>query len=66
MVKQSLYKLEAKEKKESKVEIAYTVEVGFINTSNPHLSPLSSFFNSDFSFLILPNIISSNIPVPFL
>ena len=45
-------------KKESKVE--------FINASNPHLLPLSSSFNFDFSFLILPDIISDNTPVPFL
>ena len=48
------------------MEIAYIVKVGFINTPNPYLLPLSSFFNFDFSFLILPNIISNNIPVPFL
>ena len=65
MVKQSLYKLEAKEKKEFKVEIAYIAEVGSINTPNPHLSPLSGSFNFDFSFLILPDIISNNTPVFF-
>ena len=59
-------KLKAKEKKEFKVEIIYIVKVGFINTSNPYLLPLFSFFNFDFSFLILPNVISDNIPIPFL
>ena len=58
--------LKAKKKKKSKIEITYIVEVGSINTFNPYLSPLSSFFTSDFSFSILPNIISDNTPVPFL
>ena len=53
-------------KKESKVEIAYIVEVGFINTSNPRLLPLSSSFNFNFPFLILPDVISDNTPVLFL
>ena len=53
-------KLKAKEKKEFKIEITYIVKVGFINAFNPYLLPLFSFFNFDFSFLILPNIISNN------
>ena len=65
-IKQGLHKLEAKEKEEFKVEIAYMVEVGSINAPNPYLSPLSGSFNFDFSFLILPNVISNNTPVPFL
>ena len=48
------------------MEIAYTAVVGFFNAFNPHLLPLSGFLNFDFSFLILPNVISDNIPVPFL
>ena len=48
------------------MEITYIVKVGFFNTSNPHLLLLFSIFNFDFSFLILPNIISDNTPVPFL
>jgi hypothetical protein len=48
------------------VEIAYTIEVGFINAPNPYLLPLSGSFNFDFSFLILPDVISDNIPVLFL
>ena len=59
-------KLKANKKKEFKVEIAYTVKVGFVNTSNPYLLPLSNSFNFDFSFLILSNVISDNMPVPFL
>ena len=58
--------LKATKVKESEVEIAYIVEVGFINTPNPHLSPLFSFFASDFSFSILPDVISNNTPVLFL
>ena len=59
-------KLKAKEKKKSKVEIAYIAEIGSINTPNFCLSPLSSLFNFNFSFSILPDVISSNIPIPFL
>ena len=55
-----------KEKKESKVEITYIVEVGSVNASNLYLLPLSNSFNFDFSFLILPDVISNNTPVPFL
>ena len=58
--------LKAKEKKKSKMEIAYIVEVKSINTLNPHLLLLSSSFDFDFSFLILPDVISDNMPVPFL
>ena len=58
--------LKVKEKKKFKIEITYTVEVGSFNTPNPHLLPLSGFFNFDFSFLILPDIISNNMPLPFL
>ena len=61
-----MHKLKVDKKKESKVEIAYTVIVGFINASNPYLLPLSGSFNFDFFFLILPNVISDNMPVFFL
>ena len=59
-------KLKAKKKKKSKVKIAYTVEVGSFNAPNPHLLPLFSSFNFNPSFLILPDVIFNNIPVPFL
>ena len=59
-------KLKVDKKKEFKVEIAYIIEVEFINTFNPYLLPLSGSFNFDFSFLILPNVISNNMPIPFL
>ena len=61
-----MYKLKANKKKESKVEIAYIAKVGFFNTLNPHLLPLTNVFISNFSFLILPNILSNNTPVSFL
>ena len=38
----------------------------FINTPNSYLLPLSDFFASDFSFLILTDILSDNTPIPFL
>ena len=65
-MEQSLYKLKVDKKKKSKVEMAYMVEVGSINTPNFYLLPLSGSFNFDLSFSILPNVISDNMPVPFL
>ena len=60
-------KLKAKKKKEfTKVEIAYIIKVGFSNTFNPYLLPLADFFVFNFSFLILPNVISNNISILFL
>ena len=50
-------KLKVDKKKEFKVES--------VNISDPYLLPLSSFFNFNFSFLILPDIISDNMPVFF-
>ena len=58
--------LKANKKEESKVEIAYIIKVGFSNAPNPYLLPLSDSFDFDFSFSILPDIISDNTPVPFL
>ena len=59
-------KLKAKEKKKSEVKIAYIVEVESVNTPDFCLLPLFSFFNFNFPFSILPDIISDNTPVPFL
>ena len=59
-------KFKAKEKKEFKVEITYIIEVESVNTPNPHLLLLTDSLNFNLSFLILPNVISDNIPVPFL
>ena len=58
--------LKVDKKKIFKVEIAYTAKVESVNTPNSHLLPLSSSFNFNLSFLILPDIISNNIPIPFL
>ena len=58
--------LEADKKKKFKVETAYIAKVGSINVSDFCLLPLSNFLNFNFSFLILPDVISNNMPVPFL
>ena len=59
-------KLKAKEKKEFKIKITYIVEVGFINAPNSYLLPLFSSFDFNFSFSILPDVISDNTLVLFL
>ena len=59
-------KLKVNKKKKFKIKMAYTAKVGSINTPNPYLLPLSSSFNFDLSFLILPDVISNNMPVFFL
>ena len=46
--------------------MAYIVKVKSINAPNPYLLPLFGSFNFDFSFSMLPNVISDNIPVLFL
>ena len=48
------------------MEIAYIAKVGFIDIPNLYLLPLSGSFDFDFSFLILPDVISDNMPVFFL
>ena len=48
------------------MEITYIIEVGFFNIPNPYLLPLADFFAFNFSFLILPDVLSDNTPVPFL
>ena len=48
------------------MEIAYIVVVKSFNTPNLYLLPLAGFFDFDFSFSILPDIISNNMPIPFL
>ena len=63
-----MHKLEAKEKKKSnlfKVETAYVAEVESPDIPGPYLSPLVNPFTFNFSFLILPNIISNNTPIFF-
>ena len=58
--------LKTNKKKKSKVEITYIIKVGFSNTPNPYLLLLTDFFAFDFSFLILPDVLSDNIPIFFL
>ena len=58
--------LKVKEKKEFKVEITYTAEVGSFNTFDFYLSPLFGSFDFDPSFLILSDVISNNMPLFFL
>ena len=58
--------LEAKEKKEFVMEIVYIVAVESFNALSPCLLPLANSFNFNLFFSILPNIISNNIPIPFL
>ena len=53
-------------KKESIIEIVYTAAVKSSNTPNPHLLPLANSFNFNLSFLILPDVIPNNTPIPFL
>ena len=65
-IKQGLHKLKVNKKKKFKVEITYIVGVESVDAFNPYLLPLFGFFNFDLSFLILPDIISNNIPVFFL
>ena len=60
-----MHKLKADKKKKFKVKMAYIVEVESVNALNFYLLPLSSSFNFDFSFLILPDVISNNTPVLF-
>ena len=66
LIEQGLRKLKANKKEKFKVEITYIAKVGFFDAPNPYSSPLADFFASNFSFLILPNVLSNNTPVPFL
>ena len=59
-------KFKVNKKKKSKVEIAYIVKVESVNAPNSYLLFLSSSFDFNLSFLILPDVISDNIPIPFL
>ena len=59
-------KLKADKKKEFKVGIAHIVIIKSVNTPNLYLLPLAGSFDFNFSFLILPDIISNNMPIPFL
>ena len=51
---------------QAEVDRAYIAEVEPFNIPNSCLLPLTNPFAFNFSFLILPNIISNNIPIFFL
>ena len=68
LIEQGLYKLKLEEAKKDSIlgeaEITYTLAVDPID--NPaYLSPLTNPFIFS-SFLILPDLFSSNTPIPFL
>ena len=52
--------------KAAKVKEKNSLEAKLLATLVAYLLPLANFFISDFFFSTLPNIISDNIPVPFL
>ena len=54
------------ELKATKVKEKNNLKVKLLATLVAHLLPLANFFTSNFSFLILPNVIFNNIPVFFL
>ena len=54
------------ELKATKIKKKNNLEVKLLATLIAYLLPLADFFIFNFSFLILPNIISDNTPVPFL
>ena len=54
------------ELKATKVKEKNSLEAELLATLIAYLLPLTNFFASDFSFLILPNIISNNISISFL
>ena len=61
-----MHKFKANKKKKFIAEIIYIVVVGFFNTPNLYLLPLTNSFNFNLFFLILLNVISNNIFIPFL
>ena len=52
--------------KATKVKKKNSLEVKLLVTLVAYLSPLADFFTSNFSFSILPDVISNNTPVLFL
>ena len=54
------------ELKATKVKEKNSSEAKLLATLVAYPSLLADFFASNFSFLILPDIISNNIPIPFL
>ena len=56
-----MQKLEA-----AKAKKKNSLETELLATLIAYPLPLADFFASDFSFSILPNVISNNTPIPFL
>ena len=54
------------ELKATKVKEKNSLEAKLLATQVAYLLPLADFFDFDFFFLILPNVIFNNTPVPFL
>ena len=54
------------ELKAAEVKEKNSLEIKSLATLMAYLLPLADFFASDFSFSILPDVISDNIPVSFL
>ena len=54
------------ELKATKVKKKNSSEAELLAALVAHPLPLANFFVSNFFFLILPNVISNNIPIPFL
>ena len=54
------------ELKATKVKEKNSLKVKLLATLVAYLSPLADFFAFNFSFLILPNVISNNTSIPFL
>ena len=52
--------------KATKVKEKNSLKVELLAALVAYLSPLANFFTSNFFFSILPDIISDNMPVPFL
>ena len=52
--------------KANKIKEKNSLEAELLTTLVAYSSPLANFFNFDPSFLILPDVISNNTPVPFL
>ena len=50
----------------SKVKKNNNLKVELLTALITHLLPLADFFTSDFSFLILPDVIFNNTSIPFL
>ena len=61
-----MHKLKANKKKKSEIEMAYIAVVGSINAPDFYLLLLADSLDFNFSFSILPDVISNNMPIPFL